>query len=247
MAFPRVNEYLDSEFGAYNPMGFIKSSSESLGKSGIIPSSTNPRLGTMLGLPNQPTSTDTTEQDLWPDLEPSMGSRKLDSVSERRNDVPVSHIVRPVEPQLNQMVRIDGGLAKKWCENLINSQLIFNDGTTCIAKKNQGLLCEKPTSSLSGPSLSPLAGGCLFSFERLQTNGKALNIGQITVSQKDVPKLQSALTKNSLTVTGIATVCPQQKLVVMFFKGFMKPLDFADATFNAWSNVLDNNLDKHLG
>lgn len=86
------------------------------------------------------------------------------------------------------------------------------------------------------PSRSPLTLAALFSFESIDAKGRALNLGETVILQKEVNRFISALRKQGLTVTALHNhwLFDRPRIMYIHWKSVENPIVFARKTAEAF-------------
>lgn len=98
-------------------------------------------------------------------------------------------------------------------------------GPVCFVSRNRRI----NAAILGRRTTSPLVRYQLFSFESLDSSGRALCLGETALFQNQVNRLLSNLRKNGVTVTAVHNhwLNENPRLMYIHWESIDKPLDFA--------------------
>ncbi|MBH8599213.1 DUF1259 domain-containing protein [Thermoactinomyces sp. CICC 10523] len=90
-------------------------------------------------------------------------------------------------------------------------------------------------------SKSPLTLAALFSFESIDKNGRALNLGETHILQKDVNRFISALRKRNILVTALHNhwLFDKPRMMFIHWQSVENPITFAQKTAEALKYALE--------
>ena len=112
----------------------------------------------------------------------------------------------------------------------------FTNGV-CLVQKFRDI----PFSILGRRTNSPLVNPQFFTFEKLDSRGNALNLGETVLLQDEVNPLLTELRKRNILVTAVHNhwLFEQPRAMYMHFESIEPPLDFARKIREAFK-VLDD-------
>ncbi|MEW9503017.1 DUF1259 domain-containing protein [Jeotgalibacillus marinus] len=102
-----------------------------------------------------------------------------------------------------------------------------------------------PTSILGVRSQSRLLYPADFSFESLDSNGDALNLGAIALLQAEVTPFLSALRKNDNILIGTLSnhwLYEEPRILYTHFEALENPLEFAETVSKAFETLQEQNF-----
>jgi len=120
---------------------------------------------------------------------------------------------------------------KKLCTQfgkILGGESEIDQGPVCFVTRMTNLRA----TILGRRTLSPLVQMQMFSFESLDTSGRALCLGETAVHQNQVNRLMSNLRKRGITVTAVHNhwLKENPRLMYMHWEAIMNPVVFARRT-----------------
>lgn len=119
-------------------------------------------------------------------------------------------------------------MLKKICREfgaILDAQSSVTDNNVCLAQRFRHI----PFKVLNRPSRSPLIEPQFFSFEDLDSKGRALNLGETVLLQEEVNPLLTELRKRNIIVTAVHNhwLFEEPRAMYMHFESVEPPLQFA--------------------
>ena len=132
-------------------------------------------------------------------------------------------------------------LCREFAE-ILEAEVIASDGDLCVVQRLRDL---SPTI-LGRPTRSPLAIAALFSFESLDRQGRALNLGETVILQEEINPFISALRDNDIIVTALHNhwLFENPRLFYIHFESIDEPLEFAEKVAEAFEVLEGDNSCK---
>lgn len=121
--------------------------------------------------------------------------------------------------------------------NILDSQILSSDSELCVVTRVRDI-----SPRIAGISTrSPLVINALFSFEPT-TRGRALNLGETVILQKEINPFISALRNRNIKVTALHNhwLFENPRLFYIHFFSVEAPLSFAQKVAEAFE-LLENN------
>lgn len=109
--------------------------------------------------------------------------------------------------------------------NILGAEILTSTKNLCVVTFNRDIEAE----ILRRPTKSPLALAALFSFEDLDREGKALNLGETVILQEEINDFITVLRRNKIKVTALHNhwLFEEPRLMYIHFESIDNPLAFA--------------------
>lgn len=109
--------------------------------------------------------------------------------------------------------------------DILGASILTSTEDLCVVTFNRQIDAE----ILGRPTSSPLALAALFSFEDLDLDDKALNLGETVILQEEINSFISILRKNGIGVTALHNhwLFDKPRLMYIHFESIDNPISFA--------------------
>lgn len=109
--------------------------------------------------------------------------------------------------------------------NILGAEILTSTENLCAVTFSRNIDAE----IMGRPTKSPLALAALFSFEDIDENGRALNLGETVILQDEINDFITVLRRNGIKVTALHNHwlfdCP--RLMYVHFEAIGNPICFA--------------------
>lgn len=115
--------------------------------------------------------------------------------------------------------------------DILGAEILTSTENLCVVTFLRNIHAE----ILGRPTKSPLALAALFSFEDLDEEGRALNLGETVILQEEVNKFITILRENKIKVTALHNhwLFEEPRLMYIHFESIDCPIDFAQKVAEA--------------
>lgn len=109
--------------------------------------------------------------------------------------------------------------------SILDAEILVSRSDLCVVTFNRDLDVE----ILERTSRSPLTLAALFSFESIDSNGRALNLGETVILPEEVNEFITILRRNEIIVTALHNhwLFEEPRLMYIHFESVDEPLEFA--------------------
>ncbi|MFL0575004.1 DUF1259 domain-containing protein [Priestia megaterium] len=120
---------------------------------------------------------------------------------------------------------------------ILGGQGSLDENDVCLVQKFRTI----PFRILGRPTRSPLVTPQFFTFEDLDSRGRALNLGETVLLQEEVNPLLTELRKRNIIVTAVHNhwLFEEPRAMYMHFESIEPPLDFARKVREAFRVLKD--------
>jgi hypothetical protein len=138
-----------------------------------------------------------------------------------------------------------GNTCKRFAE-ILGGVVTSSSDDLCVVQRLRNL---RPTI-LGVPTRSPLVIAALFSFEPIDRDKKALNLGETVILQEEINPFIDVLRENDIIVTAVHNhwLFDNPRLFYIHFESIDKPLAFAEKVaeaFEVLKNESQPDFDNH--
>lgn len=109
--------------------------------------------------------------------------------------------------------------------SILGAEVLESRSDLCVVTFNRNLNVE----ILGRRTRSPLVLAALFSFESIDSNGRALNLGETVILPEEVNEFMTILRRNRIIVTALHNhwLFEEPRLMYIHFESVDEPLEFA--------------------
>ena len=117
-----------------------------------------------------------------------------------------------------------GNLFRRFA-SILGAKILESRSDLCVVTFNRNLNVE----ILGRRTRSPLVLGALFSFESMDSNGRALNLGETVILPEEVNEFMTILRRNRIIVTALHNhwLFEEPRRMYIHFESVDEPLEFA--------------------
>jgi hypothetical protein len=117
-----------------------------------------------------------------------------------------------------------GSLCRRFA-SILGAEILESREDLCVVTFNRNLNVE----ILGRRTRSPLVLAALFSFESIDSNGRALNLGETVILPEEVNEFITILRREGIIITALHNhwLFEEPRLMYIHFESVDEPLDFA--------------------
>lgn len=123
--------------------------------------------------------------------------------------------------------------------NTLKGTIMSSDNNSCVVIRTRNI-----DATLQGRTVtSPLALAAMFSYEGVDDQGRALNLGETVILQREVNAFIDALRDNNITVTALHNhwMFDRPRLMFIHFQAISTPLAFAQGVADAFDTFTNRS------
>ncbi len=125
---------------------------------------------------------------------------------------------------------------------ILKGAITSSDTNFCVVTRMRSI----NATIMGRPTISPLALAAMFSYEAIDKDGNALNLGETVILQREINDFIDVLRENDITVTALHNhwLFERPRLMYIHFEAIDAPLNFAEnvsKAFDTFSSRVDDS------